>query len=94
MLVVAVVLNKFGEAWGLPNDNYFIPRLCLLIMGIWWAVFSLPILLIVRDKAAAAHAGRSLSATAVTGLQDVMRTLGRHSPLSHAGDLLDRLFDL
>jgi len=76
MLVVAVVLNKFGESWGLPTDNYFIPRLCLLIMGIWWAVFSLPILLIVRDKAPRRSAGRSLGATAVAGLQDVLRTLG------------------
>ena len=48
--MIALVVVKFGESWGLPTEDYFLPRLCLLIMGVWWAVFSLPILLVVRDK--------------------------------------------
>jgi MFS transporter, UMF1 family len=76
MLVVAVVLNQFGEQWGLPTENHFLPRLCLLVMGIWWAVFSLPMLLLVRDKAKPRVDSRSLATTAVAGLRDVLRTLG------------------
>jgi UMF1 family MFS transporter len=75
MLVVAVVVLQFGERLGLPTDNGFLPRLCLLIMGVWWAVFSLPMLLIVRDRAAPRNAGKSFAETAVMGLQDVKRTL-------------------
>jgi UMF1 family MFS transporter len=76
MLVVALVIVKFGESWGLPTENYFLPRLCLLIMGIWWAVFALPILLIVRDKSAPRAERISLVQTALGGLRDVKRTLG------------------
>ncbi len=75
MLVVALLLVKFGEQWGLPTDNHFLPRLCLLIMGAWWAVFALPMLLIVRDRAAPRHAGQSFVATALTGLREVKGTL-------------------
>lgn len=76
MLILAVVLVRYGEAWGLPTQNNFLPRLCLLIMGIWWAVFSLPILLIVRDKAPPRGERRSLVATATNGMREVVKTLG------------------
>ncbi|HEX3727669.1 MAG TPA: MFS transporter [Pirellulales bacterium] len=75
MLVVAILLLKYGESWGLPADNYFLPRLCLLVMGLWWAVFSLPILLVVRDKSPPRVERRSFLATAIGGLQEVRRTL-------------------
>ncbi len=75
MLVVALVLVSFGESWGLPTEDHFLPRLTLLVMGIWWAVFSLPMLLLVRDRAAPRHAGRSLVSTAMTGLREVKATL-------------------
>ncbi len=76
MLVVALLLLSQGEAWGLPTDDGFLPRLCLLLMGVWWFVFSLPILLVVRDKARPRWQGQSLAATALTGLREVKRTLG------------------
>lgn len=76
MLVVALAVLSQGEAWGLPVDDGFLPRLCLLLMGAWWLVFSLPILLIVRDKAQPRSQGKSLAATALTGLREVKRTLG------------------
>ena len=79
MLVIALVVIKFGESWGLPSENYFLPRLCLLIMGLWWALFSLPILLVVRDKAKPRAEHRSVAATALTGLKEVKRTLGEIS---------------
>jgi len=76
MLVVALLIVKFGESWGLPSENYFLPRLCLLVMGIWWAVFALPILLIVRDKSLPRTERGSVWDTALAGLRDVTRTLG------------------
>lgn len=75
MLVVALLLVKYGESWGLPSDNYFLPRLSLLVMGLWWGVFSLPILLVVRDKAAPRRAAGSLIQTALSGLREVKSTL-------------------
>jgi len=76
MLVLALVIVKFGESWGLPTEDHFLPRLCLLCMGLWWAVFSLPTLLIVRDKSRPRLERRSLVATALTGLEEVKRTIG------------------
>ena len=75
MLVVAIVVLQFGERLGLPTENGFLPRLCLLVMGLWWAVFSLPMLLIVRDRAQPRDSSKSLLRTAAAGLQDVKRTL-------------------
>ncbi len=76
MLVVALLIVQYGEAWGLPTENHFLPRLCLLVMGVWWAVFSVPILLFVRDKSRPRAEHLSLAATAITGLQEVKRTFG------------------
>jgi UMF1 family MFS transporter len=76
MLIVAVLIVRYGEAWGLPTDDHFLPRLCLLLMGAWWAVFSVPILVLVRDKMPPRQQGRSLVATAVGGLREVKHTLG------------------
>ncbi len=76
MLVLAVCLVRFGESWGLPTEDHFLPRLCLLLMGVWWGVFSLPILLLVRDKAPPRRQNQSVITTAANGLSDVIRTLG------------------
>ena len=76
MLVVAIVLLNFGESMGLPTEDFFLPRLCLLLMGLWWAVFSLPILLVLRDKSPPRRERQPLWATARTGLEQVKRTLG------------------
>ncbi len=75
MLLIAMILLKQGEAWGLPTENGFVPRLCLLLMGIWWAVFSIPILLVVRDKGQPKRERESLLATARRGLQEVGQTI-------------------
>jgi MFS transporter, UMF1 family len=76
MLIVALLIIKFGESLGLPTENHFLPRLCLLVMGLWWAVFSLPILLLVRDRSQPRVEHQSMLTTAVTGLKEVKRTLG------------------
>jgi len=75
MLVVAVVVLKYGESLGLPTENAFLARFCLLIMGLWWAVFSLPMLLIVRDRAEPRRTGESVLQTSMAAMRDVKRTL-------------------
>ena len=75
MLLLAMILLSQGESWGLPTENGFIPRLCLLLMGIWWAVFSLPILLFVRDKSPPRAQGQSMLAAARQGLREVGQTI-------------------
>lgn len=77
MLVVALVLLSWGPDWGLPTDDGFIPRLCLLLMGVWWAVFSIPMLLMVRDKSAPRRKDESLLASARHGFREVGGTI-RH----------------
>lgn len=79
MLVIAILVVSYGESLGIPTENHFQRRLCLLLMGIWWAVFSLPMLLMVRDKSPPRRSGDSLATTAMMGLQQVKRTLGEIS---------------
>src|SRR5262249_2409977 len=71
-----MVVLMMGERWGLPTEAGFLPRLCLLMMGIWWAVFSLPILIVVRDKALPRRQRGSLLQTAILGVKDVTTTIG------------------
>ena len=48
-LVLALLAKIFGEQLGLPElaDQL---RVGILIMGLWWGLFSLPLLCIVRDR--------------------------------------------
>jgi len=71
MLLLAIILLFQGEAWGLPTENAFIPRLCLSLMGVWWLVFSIPILLIVKDKSPPRAKGQSVLASARQGFSEV-----------------------
>ena len=94
LLLIVMILFLKGDDLGLPTEDGFRSRLSLLFMGLWWAVFSLPILLFVRDKQApvartAADLGRRSSRDG--------RSLEDAPPialLSHAGHLSARLFDL
>jgi MFS-type transporter involved in bile tolerance (Atg22 family) len=59
------------------RDNVLAPRLRLglLIMGVWWAVFSLPTLLILRDRVKPRAGKESLMATGRRAIGEVMHTL-------------------
>lgn len=50
LLLIVILIFSQGDAWGIPSENGFRFRLSLALMGLWWAVFSLPMLLIVKDK--------------------------------------------
>ncbi len=59
------------------RDNVLAPRLRLglLIMGLWWAIFSLPTLLILRDRVQPRAGKESLWATGRRAVVEVSRTL-------------------
>lgn len=48
-LVGALLLFKYGHIIGL-TDQINLHRLCIAMLGIWWALFSLPTILILRDR--------------------------------------------
>jgi MFS transporter, UMF1 family len=76
LLVVMIVFLK-GDAWGVPSEDGFRFRLALLLMGCWWAVFSLPVLIFVRDKRTPATARQPFAIAARQAVADVWTTL-RH----------------
>jgi len=47
-IVLAFLLN--ADRLGIPSEDGFRMRCSLLFMGLWWGLFSLPTLLILRDK--------------------------------------------
>jgi UMF1 family MFS transporter len=52
-LLLAIFVLKFGHHVGLPNaadDPSVHLRLGMILLGAWWGLFSLPTLLILRDK--------------------------------------------
>jgi MFS transporter, UMF1 family len=52
-LALAIVVLQMGHRWGLPDPAEDVSvhlRIGIVIMGLWWGLFSLPTLLILRDK--------------------------------------------
>lgn len=60
------------------RDAVMVPRLQLglLIMGLWWGLFSLPTLLILRDRVQPRAGQESLFATGQRAVREVFKTLG------------------
>lgn len=77
LLLIVMMLFMKGDDWGLPSENGFRFRLSLLLMGVWWAVFSLPALLVVHDKRQARQASQPLGAAIKHAIGEVWTTL-RH----------------
>jgi UMF1 family MFS transporter len=75
-LVLAVAIIKFGSAWGLEDEAMAV-RAGLFLMGVWWAVFSLPAILILRDRRTPQRHPLPLLQAARTALAEVVHTL-RH----------------
>ena len=76
-LAIAFGLFLHGDKLGLPTANHFLPRFCLLLMGLWWLGFSLPTLIGLRDKGVPRVEPRRFSAAARVALGEVRRTLTR-----------------
>ena len=75
MLALALVIISRGEAMGLPTKNAFLPRFCLMLMGLWWAAFSVPILWICARQVAAGTRGNRCWNLVRDGLVEVGKTL-------------------
>ncbi len=75
LLLVIIILFSQGDAIGLPSANGFRFRLGLLLMGLWWGLFSLPMLLVVKDRRMPARESHSIFAAAKQGVKDVWSTL-------------------
>ncbi|MEX0675744.1 MAG: MFS transporter [Pirellulales bacterium] len=77
LLLVAVVIFSLGDAMGLPSENGFRFRLSLLLMGLWWGLFSLPMLLFVKDRRAGPREPQPIWVAGKRALGEVWSTL-RH----------------
>lgn len=77
LLLVIIILFFQGDAIGLPSANGFRFRLGFLLMGLWWGLFSLPMLLVVKDRRMPSHASHSILAAARQGVRDVWSTLSQ-----------------
>ncbi len=79
MLAIFLLLFRFGSTVGLPKPDqdaaYLLPRLGLLITGLWWAIFTVPLLLWLRDEAKPRAPGATLAASAVIAAREVGGTL-------------------
>jgi UMF1 family MFS transporter len=75
LLLVAILIFFQGDAIGLPSDDGFRFRLCLLLMGVWWGVFSLPMLLVVKDKGTPPAQPQPILAAGKQALAEVWSTL-------------------
>jgi len=74
-LVIALYVTHVGPSLGLPNRADQL-RVGLLIMGLWWGGFSLPTLLILRDRTAPPKRKLSFPNAMAKAGKEVVRTLG------------------
>ena len=75
-LILAILLTKFGSAIGLPTIDLQL-RAGLGLLGVWWAVFSLPAILILRDRSLPSQSSGGSLETARKAIASVGNTL-RH----------------
>ncbi|HEX4128666.1 MAG TPA: MFS transporter [Pirellulales bacterium] len=76
VLLAFLMLYKFAPKFGLPDDDptSLVPRLGLLMMGAWWAVFTLPAIIVLRDRGTP-RSDSSLVAAARRAVGEVRGTL-------------------
>jgi UMF1 family MFS transporter len=74
-LGIVLLMFMFGNSIGLPNDLAFRKRLSLLLMGIWWGVFSVPTILILKDKSTMAGSRKPMIQSARIAFQNIGHTL-------------------
>lgn len=77
LLLINTVILLQGDALGLPSENGFRFRLGLLLMGLWWGLFSIPSLLVLKDRTPPRGARQSLWKAGRQGLAEVWSTI-RH----------------
>ncbi len=92
-LSLEFLVLAFGARIGLsePVDQL---RVGLLIMGVWWGLFSLPAVLILRDRALPRAPDASFGRTAINAVGEVTPYADPLEAVSHAGLLSGRLLVL
>jgi UMF1 family MFS transporter len=74
-LVIAMLIIQFGGRFGLHTTASRL-QCSLILMGCWWALFSLPALLVLRDKPPArTNTRKPLMQTVRAGVGDVSQTI-------------------
>lgn len=73
-LLLAMGVMFLGNRSGLPLADQL--RICLLIMGLWWGLFSLPTLLILRDRGVPPERKLPFGKAMQKAAGEVRRTLG------------------
>jgi UMF1 family MFS transporter len=73
-LALALVVFQFGAQFGLESPETRI-RLNLVIMGTWWGLFSIPTVLVLRDRCVARKSSTSLTVAAREAFGEVWHTL-------------------
>lgn len=71
----AQTLLAWGQWLGLPSESGGLSRLGLLFTGLWWGLFSLPTLLILRDRRQPRREKQRLTRAARQAFGEVKRTL-------------------
>ncbi|MEX0714002.1 MAG: MFS transporter [Pirellulales bacterium] len=74
-LALILVMFQWGDLVGLPDDPIFRKRLGLLFTGLWWAGFTIPCLMVLRDRVQPATRAPGLLTAARKALGEVRRTL-------------------
>lgn len=73
-LLLAMGVFEFGPSVGLESGSSQL-RAGLVIMGLWWGLFTLPTILVLRDRRAARKTGMGLRQASREAVQEVWRTL-------------------
>ncbi len=73
-LILAMVVLQVGPSLGVPDVAGRL-RIGILIMGLWWGLFSIPTLWVLRDRGQAPALREPMLAAAILAFRDVGRTL-------------------
>ena len=77
MLLLGILILMYGESWGLSADIVVRKRVVLGLTGVWWAVFTIPAMLFLHDRAVSLSHSQSIVEAARHGFSEVTNTL-RH----------------
>lgn len=86
-LAIVIAILQLGHYLGLPDPAQGVEshlRVGIVVMGLWWGLFSLPSLLYLKDKGKCQHDATPLMQQSLTAVRQVMVTLRR---VRHYGPL-------
>lgn len=75
-LALAIAIATYGDAFGLTTETTKL-RAGLVLMGVWWALFSIPALAVLRDRGRPQERGESVGQATRRAIGEVAGTI-RH----------------